>query len=96
MRNERLFGPLLLLAGSTLLILPQSLAQQTGLAMTRPEAILASAALMLAGLLLIALGWRNDLARASCQGWAALRQATIRSAGNGPAKRMKIRIRCAR
>lgn len=96
MHNGRLLGPLLLLAGGIALALPETLEQQAGLPLTSEEIGYGSQALATLGLLLALQGWRAGLIRASFSGWAALRQATGRSAGIGPAKRMKIRIRCAR
>ena len=96
MRNGRLLGPLLLLAGSAALILPEALDLQNTLPLPHEEAAYGSLTLAVLGLALAAQNWRADLSHASAQGWAALRQATSRSAGISPAKRMKIRIRCAR
>ncbi|MXP65541.1 hypothetical protein E0493_19520 [Roseomonas sp. M0104] len=94
MRNSKLLGPFLFLAAGAALVLPKTLELRTGLHLPSAEAGYAS--LALAGLVMAARGWRSDLARASSHGLSALRRATSGSAGIRPAKRMKIRIRCAR
>ncbi|PHK93735.1 hypothetical protein CR162_17265 [Pseudoroseomonas rhizosphaerae] len=92
MLDGRLLGPLLLATGSTGLLMPDL-----------PLGWLAPQDTALIGLALISLGaglalagWRSDLADASFQGYAALRQMIRGARPGGPARRMKIRIRCAR
>lgn len=97
MRDARLLGPTLLLAGTALLTLPAI----APLASNAPGLDIRSfslGGLLLAvlGLALALQGWPSALTSATSKGRAALRQITGRPAGNGSAKRVKIRIRCAR
>ncbi|MFC4169088.1 hypothetical protein [Teichococcus aestuarii] len=92
MLDGRLLCPLLFAAGSTGLLMPESLAAW----LTPEDAALAGLALIALGIVAGLAGWRSDLADASFQGYAALRQIARGAGPSGPARRMKIRIRCAR
>ncbi|HWX51581.1 MAG TPA: hypothetical protein VNZ61_26360 [Roseomonas sp.] len=97
MPDARLLGPALCLTGSTLLALPAALPLAiNNLGLNGRTLSLGGLVLAMLGLALALQGWRERLASASFHGRAALRQMTGRSAGRGPAKRVKIRIRCAR
>ena len=92
MRDGRLLGPLLLLCGSAVLAYPETLPQ--GL----PEggASLAGLVMLGMGCVAAALGWRRDLADASFHAQAAMRHMARGAGRPVPARRMTIRIRCAR
>lgn len=92
MLDGRLIGPLLLVAGSTGLLMPDLLAPW----LTPEDTSLIALALITLGGGAGLAGWRSDLADASFQGYAALRQIARGAGSPGPARRMKIRIRCAR
>lgn len=92
MLDGRLLGSLLLVTGSASLLMPELLAPWLSV----EDAALAGLALISLGSAAGLAGWRSDLADASFQGYAALRQIARGAGPQGPARRMKIRIRCAR
>lgn len=92
MTDGRLLGPILLLGGSLLLLGAEAL--QPWIA---AEAMgLAGFALIAGGMAVAVLGWRRDLADASFHAHTALRHMVAGYGTAGPARRVKIRIRCAR
>lgn len=92
MFDPRLLGPIFLAAGSCSLLFPRSL----DAVMLADDVALAGFALLCLGLSLALFGWRHELDSASRHGHAALQQFTGRRQGGGPAKRLRIRIRCRR
>jgi hypothetical protein len=92
MPDGRLFGPILLLGGSGLLLCADRLHPWLG-----AEAVaLLAFGLIVAGLATALLAWRSDFTEAAFQTHAAMRHITHGPGAAGPARRVKIRIRCAR
>ncbi|WBV45456.1 hypothetical protein [Pseudoroseomonas cervicalis] len=92
MLDGRLIGPLLLLLGSIFLVFPEAFLPWLSL----QEGALAGFASIALGLAAALTGWRHDLADASFHLHAAMRHMAGGSGSAGPARRMRIRIRCAR
>lgn len=92
MLDGRLIGPLLLLLGSGFLIFPEAFLPWLSL----QEGALAGFASIALGLAASLVGWRGELADASFHAHAAMRHMAAGRGSAGPAKRLRIRIRCAR
>ncbi|MCQ4159967.1 hypothetical protein NON00_08490 [Roseomonas sp. GC11] len=92
MLDGRLIGPLLLLAGSVCLVFPGTLSSW----LAPQEGALAGFTTIALGIGAALVGWRSDLADASFHAHSALRHMAVGAGLTGPAKRMRIRIRCAR
>ncbi|ONG44722.1 hypothetical protein BKE38_27475 [Pseudoroseomonas deserti] len=92
MPDGRVCGPILLFGGSGLLLCADQLHPWLGAGMLGWLAF----GLIALGLLAAMLAWHRDFTEAAFQTHAAMRHMATGHGAAGPARRVRIRIRCAR